>query len=137
MASIKLAGIPSAYQGWQVPVIMDGAGKVYVGQTGKVSGVTDWGFSVWVKPSIESATATRVLTLPNGSNGALAVLGSELYAVDVKKGGGIWLVKVEGYVPISAPTPGPTPPTPPSDGVTLSHDVAIALQSELNEQLPS
>lgn len=131
----RLSGIPNSYQGWLVPVVMDGAGKLYVGQTGKVNGVTNWGFSVWVKSGIDSADATRVLTLPEGSNGTLSVLGSELYVVEIKKGGGIWLTKIEGYVPISAPTPSPTPPTPPSDGVTISRTVAEALQSELDEQL--
>lgn len=135
MTSIKLVGIPSTYQGWQAPVIMDGAGKVYVGQTGKVIGVSNWAFHVWVKPSIESAEATRVLSLPDGSNGSLTVMGGKLYAIELKRGGGIWLTEVPGYVPV-APSPGPTPPAP-SDGVTISHDVAVALQGELNGQLPS
>ena len=96
--TFKLSGIPSTYAGWQVPIIMDGEGKVYIGQTGKVPGVTSWGFSVWLKRGLQDPNAVRLLTLP-GVNGTLQVIGAELYVAEVRKGGGIWLTKIDGYVP--------------------------------------
>jgi hypothetical protein len=53
---------------------------------------------VWLKRGLQDPNSVRLLTLP-GVNGTLQVIGTELYVAEVRKGGGIWLTKIDGYVP--------------------------------------
>lgn len=98
----KLNGIPSTYGGWQVQVIADATGALYVSQVGKMQGGSVWAFRVWRKDNATTPTATLVLTLPTGSNGSLSVIDGVLYAVELRKGGGIWLNVVPGFVPLGS-----------------------------------
>ena len=98
----KLNGIPSTYGGWQVQVIPDATGALYISQVGKMPGGNVWAFRVWRKDNAASPTATLVMTLQAGSNGSLSVIDGVLYVVEIRKGGGIWLNVVPGFVPLGS-----------------------------------
>lgn len=100
MAPQKLNGIPSTYGGWQVQVIADATGALYISQVGKMPGGNVWAFRVWRKDSVTSPTATLVYTAPTGSNASLSVLDGVLYTIEIRKGGGIWMNVVPGFVPL-------------------------------------
>jgi hypothetical protein len=96
----KLAGIPSTYGGWQVQVIADATGALYISQLGKMPRGKVWAFRVWRKATAASPTATLVLTLTAGNNASLSVVDGVLYAVEIRKGGSIWLNAVPGFAPL-------------------------------------
>lgn len=96
----KLNGIPSTYGGWAVQVIADATGALYTSQVGKMPGSAVWAFRVWRKTNATTPDATLVYTAPTGSNASLSVIDGVLYAVEIRKGGGIWLTPVPGFVPL-------------------------------------
>ena len=98
----KLNGIPSTYGGWAVQVIQDATGALYISQVGKMPGSAVWAFRVWRKANAATPDATLVYTAPTGSNASLSVVGGVLYAVEIRKGGGIWLTAVPGFAPLGS-----------------------------------
>ena len=98
----KLSGIPSTYSGWQVQVIADATGALYISQLGRMPRSNVWAFRVWRKANAATPDATLVLTLPAGNNASLSVINGVLYAVEIRKGGSIWLNAVPGFVSLGA-----------------------------------